>query len=311
MNQTRAFHPSLRQLRAFLAVYELGKLTAAAERMSVTPSAISVLVRQLEDGLGARLFDRTTRSLQATAAAHEAVDTAMRILRDVESLGTGLRELTTLRRGRVSIAITPTLGPIVLPDVMRAFAQRHPGIHVVVDDCAPDRFISRVVGGHVDLGIGTPEGAAADVEVSTLMRDHLAVVCRTDHPLAKSQTVRWTQLAHHPVITVRPGYGIRPLIDAAAMRAGVQLEIANEVAFLSTAIWMAASGHGISIMPSAYATHAADKNLVCRALSAPKVRRDVALVIQRGRSLSPAATEFVRLLKSHWGSAASTGARRS
>jgi DNA-binding transcriptional LysR family regulator len=297
MNRAAVFTPTLRQLRAFHAVYQLGKLSAAAERMAVTQSAVSVLIRQMEQGLGVRLFDRTTRSLQPTAAAREAAATAERILRDVDSLGAGLRDLTALRRGRVAIAVTPTLGEILLPRVLPRFAAAHPEIRVLVDDCAPDQFVARVLGEHVDLGIGTPERAAADVDTRTLLRDHLALVCRTDHPLARQASVRWAALAGQPVITVRPGYGIRPLVDAAAARAGVQLEVANEVSFLSTAVWMTACGQGVSIMPSAYARHAGDRTLAVLPLAAPRVSRDVSLVTKRGRSLSPAAERFIAVLR--------------
>src|SRR5688500_12166907 len=126
MNAATTFTPSLRQLRAFRAVYQLRKLSAAAEQLSITQSAVSVLIRQLEEGLGARLFDRTTRSLRPTPAAAEAIAVAERILRDVDSLGAGLRDLAALRRGRVSLAVTPTLGEILLPPVVRRFAQLHP-----------------------------------------------------------------------------------------------------------------------------------------------------------------------------------------
>ena len=103
-----SFVPSVRQLRAFTAIYQLGKLSTAAERLYMTPSAVSLLIRQLEDGLGARLFDRTTRSLRPTAAAHELLGTAERVVRDVESIGDRFRALSTLRRGRIVVAITPT-----------------------------------------------------------------------------------------------------------------------------------------------------------------------------------------------------------
>ena len=113
MNQK--FTPTLRQLRAFAAVYQLRKLSAAAEQLSLTQSAVSVLIRQIEQGLGARLFDRTTRSLAPTQAAREAIVVAERVLRDVDSLGEGLRDLTGLRRSRVCLAVTPTLAEILLP----------------------------------------------------------------------------------------------------------------------------------------------------------------------------------------------------
>ena len=297
MNEATHFTPTMRQLRAFRAVYQLRKLSAAAEQLAVTQSAVSVLIRQMEEGLGARLFDRTTRSLQPTQAASEAIVVAERILRDVDSLGAGLRDLTALRRGRIGLAVTPTLAEILLPPVVRRFSALHPEIRLVIDDCAPDQFVSRVRGEHVDFGIGTPERAAADVDAQTLVRDHLALVCRNDHPLARRKTLKWADLAGHPVITVRPGYGIRPLIDGAAAGAGIQLDVVNEVTFLSTALWMTASGLGASIMPSAFARHSTHRNLVVRLLGSPRVSRDVFIVTKRGRSLSPACARLIEVMR--------------
>ncbi|WP_374663850.1 LysR family transcriptional regulator [Ramlibacter sp.] len=297
MNQRPSFTPTVRQLRAFRAVYQLRKLGAAAEQLAVTQSAVSVLVRQLEEGLGTRLFDRTTRSLRATPAAEEAIAVAERILRDVDSLGAGLRDLGTLRRGRVSVAITPTLAEILLPRALRRFARQHPQIQVVIDDCSPDQFVSRVVSERVDMGIGTPERAAAGVDTRRLMADTLAFVCRKDHPLATRRRLQWRDLAGHPVVTVRPGYGIRPLIDGAAVQAGVTLEVVNEVSFLSTALWLADGGVGGAIMPSAYARRPGEGARVVRKLHGPVVSRDISLVTPKGRSMSPAAAAFAAALE--------------
>lgn len=291
------FSPTLRQLRAFAAIYQLRKLSAAAEQLHVTQSAVSVLLRQIEEGLGARLFDRTTRSLQPTQAAREAIVVAERILRDVDSLGAGLRDLSGLRRGRVCVAVTPTLAEILLPRVVRKFTALHPEIQLLVDDCAPDQFVSRVIGEHVDFGIGTPERAGADVDTRTLLRDHLSLVCLRDHPLASRKTVRWSDLAGHPVITVRPGYGIRPLIDVTAANAGVALDVAHEVSFLSTALWMTAAGLGASIMPSAFAAWSSEPDLVAKTLTVPLVSRDISVVTKRGRSLSPACEGFIGVMR--------------
>ena len=301
MNPGQAFTPNLRQLRAFRAVYHLGKLSAAAEQLALTQSAVSVLIRQLEDGLGMRLFDRTTRSLRPTSAATEAIAVAERILRDVDSLGAGLRGLGTLQRGRVSLAVTPTLGEILLPPVVRRFTRLHPEIRIVIEDCSPDQFVARIVGEHVDLGVGTPERAAADVDTRKLLGDTLALVCRKDHPLAARRQLRWADLAQHPLITVRPGYGIRPLIDGAAAQAGVLLDVVNDVTFLSTALWMAECGLGAAVMPSAYARRAGHPALVVRKLHAPVVSRDISIVTKRGRSLSTAAQALLEVLQAELG----------
>jgi len=292
-----SFSPSIRQLRAFVEVHRLRKLSAAAEKLFVTQSAVSMLIRQLEDGLGARLFDRTTRSLQPTAAATDMLPTAERILRDVDALSGGFRDLSTLERGRICVAITPTLASFLMPAAVRSFLASHPQVRIVIDDCAPDQFIARIVAEQVDFGIGTPERTGAEVETQTVLRDHLALVCLQDHPLARKRAVRWADLAGHPVITVRPGYGIRPLIDGTAARAGVELKVVNEVSFLSTALWMTASGMGASIMPSAYALAAGDASLVTRPIGAPRVSRDISVVRKRGRSLSAASESFIATLR--------------
>jgi DNA-binding transcriptional LysR family regulator len=300
------FTPTLRQLRAFVAVYQLGKISAAAEQLFVTQSAISLLIRHMEIGLGAHLFDRTTRFLQPTQAAREALVVAERILRDVDSLSTSFRDLNGLRRGRVCVAVTPTLATFVMPPVIRRFSALYPEIKVVVDDCAPEQFMSRVIGEHVDFGIGTPENMGVDADLQTLMCDHLSLVCTPDHALAQQKMVNWIDLANHSVITVRPGYGIRPMIDATASRAGVVLDIVNEVSFLSTALWMTASGLGGSIMPSAFARYSAYPELVIKTLEGPRVSRDISIVTKRGRSLSAASQHFVDVMHHVFGLAADT-----
>jgi DNA-binding transcriptional LysR family regulator len=291
------FSPTIRQLRAFVQVHRLRKLGAAAEKLFVTQSAVSMLIRQLEEGLGARLFDRTTRSLQPTAAATEMLPMAERILRDVDALSAGFRDLSLLERGRVSVAITPTLASFLLPEAIRRFMKAHPHVRLLVDDCAPDQFISRIMGEHVDFGIGTPERPGAEVDTETLLRDHLALVCLQTHPLARLRSVRWADLAGHELVTVRPGYGIRSLIEATAAQTGVNLDVTNEVSFLSTALWMASSGMGAAIMPSAFARAENDPALVIRPISAPRVSRDVSVVTKRGRSLSAASLSFIETLR--------------
>lgn len=295
MNQ--AYLPTVRQLQAFMAVYRLRKLGAAAAQLFVTQSAVSVLIRQIEDGLGVRLFERNTRSLQPTDAAHEMMVIAERILRDLDTLSAGCRDARELRRGQISLAITPTLASMLLPAAVRTFAHEHPGIQIHVNDCAPDQFLTRIVGEQVDFGIGTPEHAGDEVQQQTLLRDHLAVVCAPDHPLARLTKVRWVDLAEHPVIAGRPGYGVRRLVDLSAAQAGVTLRVANEVSFQSTALWMADCGIAVAIMPTAYARQSAYKRLVVKTLSEPRVPRDVSVVTKRGRHLSPACEAFVQTLR--------------
>lgn len=288
---------TIKQLRAFVAVYQLRGLSAAAADLCVTQSAVSVLIRQMEEQLGVRLFDRTTRSLRPTAAAEDAIEVARRVLRDLDTLGAGLRDLSELRRGRVTVACTPALARILLPNALSTFMRAYPDVHVDVDDCAPDQFFARLLGEHTDFGLGTPDRTGDELQMHRLMSDQLSLICRRDHPMANLRSVRWKELNGLPLVGVRHGYGVRTLIDQSAARAGIHLNVAYEVSLLSTALWMSACGVAPSVMPAAYVGYAQDPTLVARPLVGPKVTRDVYVLVKAGRSLSPAAEQFVRVIK--------------
>ncbi len=287
---------TLKQLRTFVAVYHLRKLAAAAERLAVTQSAVSVLLRQIETTLGIKLFDRTTRSLAPTQAAHEAIGAAERILQEAALLEASFRDMGGRRRGRVRLAVTPTIGMVLMPPTLRKFARDYPDIQVIIDDCAPDQFMARILNDQVEFGIGTPEGASAEIETATLIDDHLCVVCTANHALARRRQVRWSDLKGVPLIAVRPGYGVRHRIDQVVGKIGINPNVVNEVAFLTSALWMVSSELGVSILPSALATHSQYDNLVVRPLARPKVSRAISLVTKRGRSLSPACQSFTAML---------------
>jgi DNA-binding transcriptional LysR family regulator len=287
---------TMKQLRAFVAVYRLGKLSAAAERLSVTTSAVSVLIRQVETSLNAQLFDRRNRSLTPTPAAHEAIDSAERILQEVALLEAGFREQSERRRGRVHFAVTPAIGMALMPKTVRAFAHAYPHIRVIIEDCAPNQFLPRILNDQVEFGIGTPEDISGEIDVLTLVDDKLCLVCAADHPLARKRQVRWVDLASVPMIAVRPGYGVRRIIDRVAGKVGIDLTIAIEANFLTSALWMASSGLGVVILPSALLVQSHFKNLVARPLVMPTVSRAISIVTRHGRSLSPACQSFTEML---------------
>lgn len=287
--------PSVRQLRAFVAVYDSGQLSAAAQALSLTQPAVTVLLRELEARLGVRLFDRSTRSLRRTAAAAEAIGYARRALAEMEALGGNMGALARGERGRLRIAATSTVAQTLLPPLMRRYLERHPDIQVQIDDCAPSEFAERVLAGHVDFGLGTLEGPTAGLEQRVVLRDHLAAVALGGADFPAGRPITWKQLASRPLITVRAGYGVRRRIDEAARQAGVQLRLAHEVSLLTTAVAMAAAGLGTAVVPGTVFAPAQHPQLVARRLVRPLVERDTAVVFKSGWSLSPAAQAFAEL----------------
>src|SRR5262245_47390109 len=101
--------PELRHLRAFAAVAVHGGFTRAAERLRTTQPALTLLVRQLEASLGARLFDRNTRNVQLTATGAELLPAVERLLGDLDTTIGGVRDAVARASGRVIVAALPSI----------------------------------------------------------------------------------------------------------------------------------------------------------------------------------------------------------
>lgn len=288
--------PTVRQLRAFVAVYYTGHVTAAAELLSLTQPAVTVLLRELEEKLGVKLFDRTTRTLRRTEAAVEALAFAERVLSDLEALGASMTDLATVRRGRLRLACTSSLAQTILPLLMRQFFDLHPGVELQIDEVSPGDFSESLLAERADIGIGTVEGVVAGLRDEVFQRDTLSAVALADTFFADEKPITWKQLAKFPLITVQHGYGVRRRIMAAAQEAGVQLNIQHEVALLLTALAMAAHGLGVAVVPGSLLSHVPGVPLLARRIVRPTVERNLSLVYRDDRDLSPAAQSFRGLL---------------
>ncbi|WP_158904883.1 LysR family transcriptional regulator [Burkholderia sp. L27(2015)] len=288
-------NPTLRQLQAFVLAYRLGVLTRAADQMFITQSAVSVLIRQLEEVLGMRLFDRTSRTLRPTVAAQEILPTAERMLRDLESIRVGARELTLRERGHLRFAATPSVSAAILPKLIAEYKVLYPNIVVSMDDAAPDRLTAAMLTGDVEFGIGTLGDKPEGIGLRCLVRDHLCAICLRESKLARKRKVTWEDVLDQPWITVRSSSGIRNLIDETLRALGVRKTVQYEVSYMTTGLSMASCGLGVAIFPGVLLGSFPHPDLVARKLEQPVVTRDVQLITRAEHSLSPAAESFIDL----------------
>ncbi|PHR19061.1 MAG: LysR family transcriptional regulator [Hoeflea sp.] len=287
---------TLKQLRAILQVYRTGRISAAAEVLNVTQSAVSVLIRQSEEALGAHLFDRTTRSLAPTDAVEMIIGMVERILDDVGALEDTVSGLGDLTRGRIRLTTTPATGMTYLPSVVRRFRENYPGVNLMLDDCAPNQFFTNIRYERADFGIGTEPDDADIFDWRPLHDDPLQLICPDDHPFAARQSIAWGELHDMPLILSRSDYGVRNLVEKNLARLGVRLKLSAEVAFLGSAIWMTACGMGMGILPSRFASASRMNGVRALPLVDPVVTRPLGVVTHTARSLSPASKAFIEMM---------------
>lgn len=283
---------SLRQLRAFAAVAELSQFTLAAERLHITQSALSMLIRELEKELGVKMFDRHTRMVRLTESGKEFLVTVRRILAELENGVAQTRELATYKRGRVTIASATVLAATLLVPFMREFAQQQPGIKLVLRDMAEEQISSNLVDGEVDLGVGTLLKPQSEIMETPLFSDQFMAILPKGHPLARKTQIPWSALDHHPFISMAPSSSIRALLENHLRELDIKPNVAYETSFPSTVFAMVRNGMGIAVLPANSRQLMSMSNIVCRKMGKPVFRRTVCTFRVRNRSLSPAAELF-------------------
>lgn len=289
--------PDLRHLRAFAAVAREGGFTRAARRLRSTQPALTQLVRQLEERLGARLFDRDTRNVRLTAAGAQLLPAVERVLADLETTIGGVRDAVARARGRVVVAVLPSLASSLLPLAMAAVRRENPEVEVAVRDAVEGRIAAMVSTGEADLGLaGLPAGDGG-LDFTPLTQDRLVALCPQAHPLAARARIAWKELVGERFVAMGRDSSVRRLVEQAFAAAGHRLEAAYEVVYLSSAAALAAAGLGIAAVPSSSLGALGLERIVVRPLVQPAVTREIGILASRGRSLSPAALFLVEALK--------------
>jgi DNA-binding transcriptional LysR family regulator len=287
---------SLRQIRAFLAVAELGSFTQAAERLGLSQPALSLLIRQLESDLDLRLFDRTSRRSVITAGGREFEEAIRKAVVDLDLAVDSARDLASRKRGRLVIAAPPTLSAVLLPKVISEFRKSFEGVKITLIDTTNE--ISELIrGGRVDIGVGTFSPRAEGIDRVVLVRDSLLLFCRDTSDFARRESVRWKDLEDVPLIALTLESGVRHLVDASCYQAGLHIQHAHEVGGMTTALAFVEAELGVTILPTYALALRRSEAVVARPLIEPQVEREICAITARGRSLPPSGVHFLTTLR--------------
>ena len=290
---------SLKEIEVFVKVIRLGSFKDAARALNVTQSALTQRLQKLEDALGARLIDRTTRTLAPTAVGRSFLPAAERLLAQHAQSLADIRDFIQVRHGRVTIASLISIATYVLPQALLRFSEAHPDIRIRVIDDAEQDIAEHVRRGDAEFGIDMRTGDEADdpeLAFTGVMEDRFVLACRPDHPLASGGPVAWQALAGMPVVMLGPRSGTSRLLAARLPPEARQLTGRYEVQHLSTMIGFLEAGVGVGIVPLMAMRAMEGRALTQRPLVAPELSRTVAVIERRDASLSPAAERLKALL---------------
>lgn len=279
---------SLPQLKAFAAVARQKSFTRAAAELGLTQSAISRSVRELEEEIDQRLFDRTTRQVELTDAGEHLSQRICHLIEEVEqtlreSHGTGKP-----CQGTVHIATDPVLSSMSVPMWVAGCRTAWPGIGITLRDRSHECVLQSVRSGEVDFGIASNPVACDDLYCEPLYMDPLHAVLPAGHPLAARESLGWGELADASVLSLDHNSGVQPAVERALATYHVRPGALQLLGHFSAIFGMVAMGLGIGVVPSRTQAAGLAPDAVLRPLR-PQVNNNVMLVRRKSRSLKPNA----------------------
>ena len=300
---------SIKQLRAFVTVADSQSFTKAANTLFFTQSALSVLVKELEDEVGFRLLDRTTRQVVLSDSGKDFYQLAQKLLDEFQAVIRDTSDIAMLRRGVVRVGATEAVASSLVVPAIAAYDNSQPGINVRLVDTLVSSMFNALRSGEVDFVIGPDSIQDSQFDTALHMEPLLTspflVWSLPSHPLAHSKRVTWQQLLRNDLIIPTMDFSTQliPLVQQHLGNEFVERALTvttatrRRVTNITTALSMVKAGLGVTIAAEYISPLASAFGLEGRPLVKPNLKRMVTLYSRQGRSLSPAAEAFAEFFR--------------
>ena len=287
---------TLKQLRYFEALARHRHFGRAAEACAISQPALSLQIKELEEGLGAALFERTPKEVRVTGLGEEFARRAREILRAVDELGELARAADARLAGRMRIGIIPTVAPYLLPRFIGDLMRRHPSLDLHIRETVTPRLIEELAEGRLDTAIvALPISEPAFTEVALFSEEFVLVRPGADagKPPPSVETLRTMKL-----LLLEEGHCFRDQALAFCRLSASPPRELMDGSSLSTLVQMVGAGIGVTLIPEMAApVEARSASVALSRFAAPKPTRTIGMVWRRTSPLEPRLREVAEELR--------------
>ncbi|MGE4243128.1 LysR family transcriptional regulator [Ramlibacter sp.] len=278
-------------IKLFLSAAEEKQIGRAAARENIAPSAATKRIQDLEQIAGVRLFDRSPRGVELSAAGQVLAKHFADILHSLEALRGDMSEFTDGVAGRVSIASTASIVIQFLAREIGEFTRDFPLVDIDLRDESNPNVVRAVLSGDADIGVfvAGDDVALDGIESIEYRSDRLVAVVPRGHPLADEKSVTIEQLAKEKLIALGAGTSLMASVRTAARRAGQELQPKFRVNSVEAARSLVYAGVGVTVQPECMLSNEDRERLAIVTLDEPWARRSLQIGTLRGRAQTPAA----------------------
>ncbi|WP_288586700.1 LysR family transcriptional regulator [uncultured Methylobacterium sp.] len=295
--EARIPHVDLRQISYFVALFEEGSVTRAAQRMNVVQPALSMQIAKLERELDQRLFERQPKAMVPTAAGRLLHRLVQPILRDVAEARATMAQLSQSVSGRVTAGILSSLSMSVVPSVLARFAATYPQVELSLADGYSSTFIDGVGDGSLDLAVINKPNRRLGLMMEPLLDEEMVVVGASATPLPIPMPVRTRDLVGLDLVLPSARHGLRLELDRRVGAEDITLSPQIELDLPSAIADFVARSNRFTVLPGiAVSRQLVEGSLKAYRIVAPRITRQLVIIHHPKYPLTPAAMRFVEIL---------------
>ena len=282
-----------RQLEYLVTLAEERHFTRAAERCRVSQSGLSAAIRRLEQELDAKLFERTTRSVEPTPAALALLPHAREILAQTAAARDAVVRASHQLAGSLRVGAEQCLGAVDVNLLLERFHRRHPAVDIQFVQAGSHQLVDHVAAGELDVAFVASDSPASPSAVSELARLPLVLLVPLGHPLAERAVSRWTDLRDADFVDFRQAWALRTINDGAFQRHGVERRVRCSVDDVHTLLDLVVRGLGVAIVPQHVAGKPQARGLVAQPVPPGAPEWIVSTLVAGTASLAPRLLEIL------------------
>lgn len=285
------------QVRVFYEVASEGSLKAASEKLFVSQSAISVMLRSFEDFCDLVLFKRIGRRLILTETGHILLQSCRQVFEQEKDLERAISDLHQLRIGIIKIGTSKTYAQHVMPPLINCFHSQYPTVKIVLDEGTSMQIGRSLLKSQNELAIIAKTEELNGVEFIPFKSEEIVLFSSPHHSFAKrAEGIRFSELKAQPIIMRDEGSGTRRVVDEAYGRHGIRPHILLETGNRECITDMVAKGEGVSFLVQSSLIEDFEKHrLQMIPIIDEKLHLDVKIAYLRDQPLSQAAKAFLKL----------------
>ena len=278
---------NLRDLRYFLALADHKHFGRAAAASFVSQPTLSTQIRKLEEELGVALVERAPRKVMLTAAGHDVVQRARRIVGEVEQMREAARRSMDPESGSLRLGVFPTLAPYLLPHVVPQLRERFPQLELLLVEEKSDVLLRSLREGKLDAALLALPLHDEQLHAELLFEEPFVFAAPSQHPLASRTVMSMSELSDETLLLLEDGHCLRDQALDVCRLSGAQERSGFRATSLETLRQMVAAGVGVTLLPalSVHEPIAQSPNIRLIPFRAPAPSRQIALVWRKSSAL--------------------------